>query len=237
MSSTLWSWCNRSAAERIHKLNSRLKKAALQKERKLVTEESQSGTVKTRARLCDRERCKYAMAHDNTVEAKEQGNPSTVPAVSFSKLGVRFDLPMDLQLLEGMSPSEYLRSHCRCDQDLCNLFKAAFTQHDKDKDGLINVKELEQALLSVYTLHKDHTNRLWHLLKADDKLQVDLNLFVAVGSLTSRILEKEPRNSAIKPESIGGKEFLEKADFFNLEWRLSETRIGADLRNLLFYLL
>ncbi|XP_048413404.2 uncharacterized protein LOC125464714 isoform X2 [Stegostoma tigrinum] len=166
----------------------------------------------------------------------QQGGNESSSAVSLSKHVIRFDLPMDVRLLEGMSPTQYLCSHYRCDEVLTLLYKTAFIKQDKDRDGQIDIKEMERALLFVYKLHESHIQKLYDLININDDFKVDQKLFIALACLMSRILYKEPIKDAIKPDTIAKKDILEKADFYALNWRVSEVRIGTDLRILLSYL-
>uniref|UniRef100_UPI00398F229C uncharacterized protein n=1 Tax=Pristiophorus japonicus TaxID=55135 RepID=UPI00398F229C len=170
-------------------------------------------------------------------QTNQQAGSEISPGVSLSKHAIRFDLPIDLRLLEDMSPIQYLSAHCRCDEDLSMLYKTAFHQQDKDRDGQLNTKEMERALLFIYKLHKSHIERLYNLMNINEEFKVDLKLFIALGCLISRILYNEPINDAVKPDTIISKDSLEKADFYALEWKVSGVRIGADLRILLSYLL
>ncbi|XP_058853961.1 uncharacterized protein LOC131700495 isoform X2 [Acipenser ruthenus] len=92
-----------------------------------------------------------------------------------------------------MSAVQYLCAHCRCDEALGTLFKTAFSQQDRDRDGLLSMKETEQALLSLFILHPDHLSRLRELLRAGRELRTDLPLFTAISALTTRVLLKEPQ--------------------------------------------
>lgn len=53
-----------------------------------------------------------------------------------------------------MSAVQYLCAHCRCDEALSTLFKTAFSQQDRDRDGLLSMKvrhgtgSFQAALLS-----------------------------------------------------------------------------------------
>ncbi|XP_078404075.1 uncharacterized protein LOC144684318 [Cetorhinus maximus] len=170
-------------------------------------------------------------------QTKQQGGSEGSSGVSLSKRSIRFDLPIDIRVLEGMSPTQYLSAHCRCDEDLTLLYKTAFIKQDKDRDGQINMKEMECALLFVYKFHEIHIQKLYSLTNINEDFKMDLKLFIALACLMSRILFKEPINDAIKPETISRKDVLEKADFYALDWRVSEVSIGTDLRILLSYLL
>ncbi|GCB62550.1 hypothetical protein scyTo_0000049 [Scyliorhinus torazame] len=169
--------------------------------------------------------------------ANQQGGSGSSLAAGFSKHAIRFDLPTDIRLLEGMSPTQYLCAHCRCDEDLTLLYKTAFIKQDKDRDGKINVKEMERALLFVYKPHENHIQKLYNLTSINEDFKMDLKLFIALACLMSRILYKEPVNDAIKPDTITRKDVLEKADFYALDWRVSEVILRTDLRILLSYLL
>ncbi|XP_038669030.1 uncharacterized protein LOC119974331 [Scyliorhinus canicula] len=169
--------------------------------------------------------------------ANQQGGSGSSSVAGFSKHAIRFDLPTDIRLLEGMSPTQYLSAHCRCDEDLTLLYKTAFIKQDKDRDGQINVKEMERALLFVYKPHENHIQKLYNLTSINEDFKMDLKLFIALACLMSRILYKEPINDAIKPDTITRKDILEKADFYALDWRVSEVILRTDLRILLSYLL
>ncbi|XP_072909090.1 uncharacterized protein [Hemitrygon akajei] len=172
----------------------------------------------------------------SSAQTNQQSSSIISSGISFSQHSMRFELPVDLWLLKDMSPTQYLSTYCRCDDDLSMLYKAVFSQKDKDKDGLVNLKEMEHALLLVYKLNERHIERLYTLTKVNEDFKVDLKLFIALGCLMSRILDKEPIDDAVKPNIIAMKDLLEKADFYALKWRASDVEIGGDLWILLSYL-
>ncbi|XP_078278937.1 uncharacterized protein LOC144606556 [Rhinoraja longicauda] len=189
----------------------------------------QNGAKEMVALSATQEQC-LVFKNNATLEATQRSdNP-------VSQHVIRFELPIDLWLLRGMSPTQYLRTYCRCDEGLSKLYKTAFDQQDKDKDKYVSLKEMEHALLLIYMLNEIHTERLYNLMNVKEDFKVDLKLFIALAGLSSRILDKEPTNDAVGPNVISGKDLLEKADFYALRWRASDVGLGGDLWILLSYL-
>ncbi|XP_066551410.1 uncharacterized protein LOC136717792 isoform X2 [Amia ocellicauda] len=149
---------------------------------------------------------------------------------------VRFELPMDLCTLQGLSAMQYLCAYCRCDPPLAALFKTAFNTWDRDRDGRLSMRDTVQALQSIFVLHPTHLLRLSSLLALDPDMHPDAALFTAISALATRVLLAEPLGDAVKPDSISGRGALEAADFSGLRVKLGGLQIESTLRDLLSYL-
>ena len=90
--------------------------------------------------------------------------------LALSKDTCRFQIPMDVRDLEKMSVLNYLTGHCLICSRRYALFKNVFTKVDKDKDGLISLKELRDALSELYMTSdaKICAAELIELLKIDE---------------------------------------------------------------------
>ncbi|PIK61320.1 putative wiskott-Aldrich syndrome protein-like 1 isoform X2 [Apostichopus japonicus] len=94
---------------------------------------------------------------------KASKNRNFVPApwnccrVALSRRAGRFEMPMDMRDLVGMRPAEYLMKHCKVNPQRIALYRRTFSKVDKDCDGRINRKELNQAVTEalVDTVNED----------------------------------------------------------------------------------
>ncbi|KAI8504986.1 hypothetical protein Bbelb_170950, partial [Branchiostoma belcheri] len=102
----------------------------------------------------------------------------------------RFELPMDMRLLEGMSPIEYLSNYCIVSKRRQNLYKQSFTKADRDRDGIINVKELDKALKQIHVdgVTTEQVQKILDVIQATDDTKFDAKLFTAVCALAERML-------------------------------------------------
>ncbi|XP_078730099.1 uncharacterized protein LOC144945456 [Lampetra fluviatilis] len=99
----------------------------------------------------------------------------------------RFELPVDLRELEGMSARAYARRRCRCAPEWTELFVASFRSADRDGDGFLTLPEAEEAARLLCSPRSPLLAHLVSLLGLRDEDQgVDLPLFIAMCVILGR---------------------------------------------------
>ena len=73
---------------------------------------------------------------------------------SLSRQSCRFELPMDMLDLELLSPLQYVSQFCRVHGRRRTLFRHYFTKNDRDRDGSINKRELQNALRDLFSVDR-----------------------------------------------------------------------------------
>ncbi|XP_066303263.1 muscle M-line assembly protein unc-89-like [Branchiostoma lanceolatum] len=147
----------------------------------------------------------------------------------------RFELPMDMRLLEGMSPIEYLSNYCIVSKRRQNLYKQSFSKADRDRDGVINVKELDKALKQIHVdgVTTEQVQKILDVIQATDDTKFDAKLFTAVCALAERMLYTYFVTEDTDDIMYSQKERVEDADFCALEWKLHGVKVNPPIRKLL----
>ena len=60
--------------------------------------------------------------------------------MALSRRACRFEIPMDVFVLENMSPTEYLQQYCIVSKRRQAMYRRSFSKVDKDNDMKINMK-------------------------------------------------------------------------------------------------
>lgn len=153
---------------------------------------------------------------------------------SLSRRSCRFELPMDMLDLELLSPLQYVLQFCRVHGRRRTLFRHYFTKNDRDRDGSINKRELQNALRDLYaqSINTEQVNAILDLLDVDKSVRTfDLDVFTAVAAFSERYLYHY-YSLAVQDQSER-RMVLEETDFCALRWKLEGCKISEKLKSLL----
>ncbi|XP_033126702.1 serine/arginine repetitive matrix protein 1-like isoform X3 [Anneissia japonica] len=158
--------------------------------------------------------------------------------LALSRQSSRFEIPMDVRVLESMTPMDYLIRYCKINKRRQALYKKAFRKVDRDNDGVINFKEMEKALGDIFvdSIDSKQIQTLQDLLKADRSIKLRSKMFCAISALTERLLFQQLTTEEAAELLNHKKERIEDADFSALDWKLEGCKIQPELRQLLYQL-
>ncbi|KAM9320310.1 uncharacterized protein PAF06_004816 [Gastrophryne carolinensis] len=145
----------------------------------------------------------------------------------------RFEIPMDIKLLEKMPVHEYLKNYCRVCRRRQVFYKKLFDKFDRDKDGFLSITETERALSDVYQgqLHLGQVKEL--LVLATEELEaLDAKLFFVLCAVSERLFY----STFVTEDSSGTyaeRQWVETADFSAIRWKLEGCNISASLKRLI----
>ncbi|XP_031573515.1 uncharacterized protein LOC116307409 [Actinia tenebrosa] len=154
--------------------------------------------------------------------------------LSLSRKGCRFELPMDMKLLEKLTPLEYVSNYCRINSRRKTLFRHYFMKNDKDKDGNVNHRELLKALRELYaqSISVQQVNEILHSLGIEKMCKnVTLNMFLAIAAFSERYLYSFLNNTSEYQEEK--RTVLEETDFGALRWKLEGCAVSDEMKNIL----
>ena len=142
--------------------------------------------------------------------------------------GCRFELPIDLKVLESLTVIEYLSDYCIISSRRKNLSKTCFLKADGDLDGIINSYELRQALVDLYSNSIDNECLEDILDVIDCQIGSIFNReqFAAVAAFSERYLCSRYHD---KQELSSSKQLLEKTDFAGIRAKLEGHKISLKL--------
>lgn len=172
-------------------------------------------------------------------EDDESKTPASTKAwlqgpLSLSRKGCRFELPMDMKVLEKLTPLEYVSKYCRINSRRRTLFRHYFMKNDKDKDGNINHRELLKAMRDLYaqSISVQQVNSILHSLGIEEKCKtVTLSMFLAIAAFSERYLHSFLNDAT---EYEGDKRtVLEETDFGALKWKLEGCSVSDEMKNIL----
>ena len=142
--------------------------------------------------------------------------------------GCRFELPMDLKVLESLSVMTYLSNYCIVSSRRKYLFKTTFVKADRDLDGIINSYEIRQALLNLYchSISNECLDDILDIIDCQIGSVFDRNQFSALSAFSERYLCKRYHTTK---EINASKELLEQTDFAGLKAKLEGYNIPPKL--------
>lgn len=152
---------------------------------------------------------------------------------SLSRQSCRFELPMDMRILEELSPLQYVSKFCRVSGRRKTLFRHYFTKNDRDRDGNVNRKELHAALRELYaqSISTEQVDAILEHLGIDKSVGVfDLDVFTAVAAFSERYLHY--RYSLAVLDGSEKRTVLEETDFCALRWKLEGCQVSHKLIHL-----
>lgn len=153
---------------------------------------------------------------------------------SLSRQSCRFELPMDMLVLEQLSPLQYVSQFCRVNSRRKTLFRHYFVKNDRDRDGVMNKRELQSALRDLYAQSIDtaQVNAILELLDIERSMRAfDLDVFTAVAAFSERYLYYY--YSLAVNNQTERRMVLEETDFCALRWKLEGCQIDDKLKNVL----
>lgn len=153
---------------------------------------------------------------------------------SLSRQSCRFELPMDMRVLEELSSLQYVSQFCRVNSRRRTLFRHYFTKNDRDRDGNISRRELHSALRDLYaqSINTEQVNAILDLLDIDKSVRTfDLDVFIAVAAFSERYLYY-CYSLAVQDENEK-RTVLEETDFCALRWKLEGCKISDKLKKVL----
>lgn len=152
-----------------------------------------------------------------------------------SSNGCRFELPMDLKILENLKVINYLTNYCIVSTRRKYLFHKTFTKADHDLDGIINGYELRQALLDLYSnsVDHEHLDDILDIIDCQLESVFDRKQFSAISAFSERYLCARYQD---REELTTSKEFLEQTDFAGLKSKLEGYNIAPKLVRMLLIL-
>lgn len=160
------------------------------------------------------------------------GRPWLYGPLPLSRQGCRFELPMDVKILEKMTVVNYLTSYCIVSKRRKHLFKTIFTKADRDRDGIINSFELRQAILDLYSqsVNINYLEDILNLIDCQVDSVFDWKQFAAIAAFSERYLCICYQQSG---ELNVGQLPLEQTDFGGLKAKLEgcdiPTKLGKTL--------
>ena len=142
--------------------------------------------------------------------------------------GCRFELPMDLKVLEYLSVMTYLSNYCIVSSRRKYLFKTTFVKADSDLDGIINSYEIRQALLDLYShsIENECLDDILDIIDCQIGSVFDRNQFAALSAFSERYLCKRYHTTK---EINASKRLLEQTDFAGLKAKLEGYNIPPKL--------
>lgn len=154
---------------------------------------------------------------------------------SISRQSCRFELPMDMLVLQQLSPLQYVSQFCRVNSRRKTLYRHYFIKIDRDRDGVISKRELQSALRDLYaqSINVAQVNAILELLDIEKSMRAfDLDVFTAVAAFSERYLYY-CYSLAMQHDQTERRMVLEETDFCALRWKLEGCKINDKLRNVL----
>ncbi|XP_019848760.1 PREDICTED: uncharacterized protein LOC109580236 isoform X2 [Amphimedon queenslandica] len=139
----------------------------------------------------------------------------------------RFELPMDLKILEKMTPSEYLSRFCIIHPRHKAHFMKTFNKLNRLPAGINKNKEtLVDGIIDVHFnfINRDQVEKILEIADISQEQLIDFQLFGALCVLTERYYK-----SIL---TYHYKEIIEIVDFEALDWRLRDCAISKELNEL-----
>ena len=149
--------------------------------------------------------------------------------------GCRFELPHDLQLLENLTPLDYLSKYCRLSSRRNYQFKRIFDKYRNSRYRFESIN-LYKSITDVHTdrFTRSHFDDLCQLIDiGNEQRQFTFETFAGILALCERIL------CGMKTFSIGldeqdlTRDALEKCDFDGLDRKLDGLNISVPMKELL----
>lgn len=162
---------------------------------------------------------------------------SSLGRLALSKGVCRFELPMDMKLLESMEPTYYLIHYCKINDRRKNFYKKVFDKYKikAEKEDYIDLALLEECLMDVHmkSITKTQYNMIMNLIHLQPKIQINLVLFQGIAALSERVLYSDFVTDDTQDLPEYQKDKIECADFGSLKSKLDGIRISKDMLTLL----
>ncbi|OWF44343.1 uncharacterized protein LOC110458542 isoform X11 [Mizuhopecten yessoensis] len=172
---------------------------------------------------------------------KQQKAAWVTGRLALSQQSSRFELPMDMRVLESMTTQEYIREYCKITKRRQKLYSDVFRKNAKQKERNVYVipfKDLRKALMDVLvnTLTDDHYSMLVEHMAFAQDAEIDLVLFSALSALAERLMYPQfvTQETVDMPDYM--KEKIECADFGALRWKMQGVNVSPGIKKLLLQL-
>ncbi|XP_060081573.1 uncharacterized protein LOC132560889 [Ylistrum balloti] len=172
---------------------------------------------------------------------KQQKAAWVTGRLALSQQSSRFELPMDMRVLETMTTQEYIREFCKITKRRQKLYSDVFRRNAKQKERNVYVipfKDLRKSLMDVLvnTLTDDHFTMLVDHMDFSPDAEIDLVLFSALSALAERLMYPEfvTQETVDMPDYM--KEKIECADFGALRWKMQGVNVSPGIKKLLLQL-
>ncbi|XP_076452918.1 uncharacterized protein LOC143288392 isoform X1 [Babylonia areolata] len=154
--------------------------------------------------------------------------------MALSKQASRFELPMDMKVLEKITPQDYLKRFCVVTSRRLNLYQKIFNKY-KDKANNINKQGLETCLKETLVQQMKDTTfpDLCDLLDITQDTVIDFKLFSGAAAITERILYPHYTTEDTVEKAEYQRDKIETADFEALDWKLHGVKVGEKMTKLL----
>ncbi|XP_064618747.1 uncharacterized protein LOC135482551 isoform X1 [Lineus longissimus] len=163
------------------------------------------------------------------------GNSFNQGRLALSKQSSRFELPMDMRVLETMSPQEYLRQYCIISSRRKTLYAKIFMKHKDGKLGVLTQRDLEKAIKDVLinTISQEMVEKIFNMVGINEEVHVDQKLFAGIAAFAERILYSQFVTEDTVDLPDRQKEKIECADFCSLNWKFHGLTIHPEIERLL----
>jgi hypothetical protein len=156
--------------------------------------------------------------------------------LALTKHSTRFELPLDLTRLEGLTPVKYLQTYCVITERRAVHYSKVFNKFLKYGKQELSIADLIPALLDVHfsTVEKEQIECVVKIVDIPSEMtNISLRLFAGMSALAERMLRQSTLPSTTVLSEYGQRrEIVEDADFEALEWKLRGCKITDSLRNL-----
>ncbi|KAF6020457.1 hypothetical protein EB796_021231 [Bugula neritina] len=154
--------------------------------------------------------------------------------LALSRKSSRFELPIDMLLLETMTPLQYLNRYCVVTSRRQMLYDKIFNKHKNIYSGKLGFQDLQKALSDVLiqSIDDEKMKMVIQMLQIDEDVQVEKRLFYGISAFTERLLYPMfVRGNQNNNENQ--KERIECADFYALKWKFHGVNVNSSIKALL----
>ncbi|KAK2163962.1 hypothetical protein LSH36_71g01027 [Paralvinella palmiformis] len=175
------------------------------------------------------------MNHGDHSSQKTLFNTWSQGRLALSQQSSRFELPMDMKVLETMKPTEYLSKYCVVTSKRQWLYEKIYLKHKEPKLGGLSLKGLDKALKEalVDTVTSDDVSEIIQLVGLTNSSKIDQKLFTGMAAMTERMLYPKFLTDDTQNIKDHKKEKIECADFCALDWKLHGVQVNPPMKKLL----
>ncbi|XP_077995472.1 uncharacterized protein LOC144448958 [Glandiceps talaboti] len=176
---------------------------------------------------------------NDTLDKKPKMQPWLQGRLAFSKQTSRFEIPMDVRVLERMTPVEYLTRYCIISTRRLAFYRRHFNRVDRDNDLKINRKEVETGMKAVHvdSISVEQIDKMVEMLEIDEQTyKFNFKIFAALCALSERLLYPKFVTEDTVHLAEHQKEKVEDADFEALDWKLDGCQVNPPVKRILYML-
>ncbi|XP_076346120.1 uncharacterized protein LOC143244755 isoform X3 [Tachypleus tridentatus] len=172
------------------------------------------------------------------LERKTQQTGSLPKTLHFtSKQACRFELPINMKILETLRPLTYLVKYCKVDPIKRQSSRKVYNKHCKiNIEDSLKPHHLKAALEDSFgcLLSSETMNKLQTLAGWTEKTVIDEITYIVIAALLERMLCDEIKEPNLM--KINRRHEIEVADFSKLKIKLQDVKISENLKNLLQFI-